>query len=1170
MQEMKEVDDYLSQLKDERQRMIDEEVNFYKDTPGGKGTQTGTIVDDTGRVTGRFSESYNPQWYQDAYKYFNGKPPKSRLAEFAEDYLSKNSEEFSKIDLQIRQLQEYLDRITKQPTADIGTTAKQVLNDIQFSKAIKAEIDKAINDNLPDLKEKDTPAEKPKHSRGPARFVEEQSEKRGFIANDVIPTVKGAVDFAKTAKDEIQRVIAPSTMGKDSKLTAQNMREFLSDMAHKGNTLEHSLGDVQKHFEKHPEQSIPFISKMERGERMSDPKLQAFADSMRNIMDARAQEVRDLGTGKLEHFIKNYFPHIWKDEEKAGSFSAAWLGKRPFEGKKSFLKKRTVPTITEGIKAGLEPITRNPADLVIMKMREMDKYIMAHKTMEAERKAGRGKWVRDVQGEEAPDGWKKVDDKIAVKYGPPAVDVREAYDPAIMDTLNHVCDTLNIKHTRDTVLKADGKRAVSGMWGYASSDGKIGTKFGGPESVLAHEIGHQLDYKYHVYDIMRSDPTKLRIGNSNKYTTAGKEMQREFEILADKRMDPNDMNNAYRKYVQGGTEPMAAVIEAYVHAPEMLKETAPVIYKSLMKFFKAHPELNDLRDIKPSLRLKENRGEQPINGLVTLGHFYMPEESARLINNYLSPGLRDKSSIFRSYLGIANVMNQFQLGMSAFHLGFTSMDSIVSKTALSIIKASHGDIFSALANTLHAPIAPVENAMRGNKLYKEWMSPGSQGAKEGKLLDSLIAGGGRVKMDKMYQTNMVDTMRKAFRQGNYVGASARIPFALMEMSVKPILEFVVPRQKLGIFADAMQYELKRKPDMTHEELQDVAGRIWNSVDNRLGQLCYDNLFWQKTLKDILMASTRSVGWNLGTWRELGGAAVDAGKYAGKVLKNRSLSSEKTGGITYRMSYAIALPVTVGMFGAITQYMYTGQGPNDMKDLFYPRTGTLDKNGRPQRIELPSYMKDLAAYYDHPGRTLENKLHPMLSSIADMLHNKDYYGKEIYHKDDDAGKKAIDIMAYLAQQFVPFSVRGSKYNADLGGSFLSKALPFFGITPAPADVNKTEVEKKISEMLQNRMPAGSQTKEQAEKRDLKSGILRDLQMSNGQNRESLNNAYNSRQIDKAERTRLMNEYKLSPLQRGASKIGIDDVKSLLDSATPEEKPILEKIYKDKVKLANKRR
>ena len=48
---------------------------------------------------------------------------------------------------------------------------------------------------------------------------------------------------------------------------------------------------------------VAILSKMERGERMSDPKLQAFADSMRKIMDARAQEVRDLGTGKLEHFI---------------------------------------------------------------------------------------------------------------------------------------------------------------------------------------------------------------------------------------------------------------------------------------------------------------------------------------------------------------------------------------------------------------------------------------------------------------------------------------------------------------------------------------------------------------------------------------------------------------------------------------------------------------------------------------------------------------------------------------------------------------------------------------------------------------------------------------------------------------------------------------------------
>lgn len=134
MQEMKEIDDYLSQLKNERQRMIDEEVNFYKDTPGGKGTQTGTIVDDTGRVTGRFSESYNPQWYQDAYKYFNGKPPKSRLAEFAEDYLSKNSEEFSKIDLQIRQLDEYRKRLESSPERPSDDIASEVFGEINYSK----------------------------------------------------------------------------------------------------------------------------------------------------------------------------------------------------------------------------------------------------------------------------------------------------------------------------------------------------------------------------------------------------------------------------------------------------------------------------------------------------------------------------------------------------------------------------------------------------------------------------------------------------------------------------------------------------------------------------------------------------------------------------------------------------------------------------------------------------------------------------------------------------------------------------------------------------------------------------------------------------------------------------------------------------------------------------
>lgn len=60
-----------------------------------------------------------------------------------------------------------------------------------------------------------------------------------------------------------------------------------------------------------------------------------------------------------------------------------------------------------------------------------------------------------------------------------------------------------------------------------------------------------------------------------------------------------------------------------------------------------------------------------------------------------------------------------------------------------------------------------------------------------------------------------------------------------------------------------------------EEVKNRALRqAWDSIDNRFGQLVYDNLFWNKSAKDIGMVMTRSLGWNLGTVREIGGGLKD--------------------------------------------------------------------------------------------------------------------------------------------------------------------------------------------------------------------------------------------------------------------------------------------------------
>ena len=73
-----------------------------------------------------------------------------------------------------------------------------------------------------------------------------------------------------------------------------------------------------------------------------------------------------------------------------------------------------------------------------------------------------------------------------------------------------------------------------------------------------------------------------------------------------------------------------------------------------------------------------------------------------------------------------------------------------------------------------------------------------------------------------------------------------------------------------------------------------------------------------------MASVRSLGWNIGSVRELGGGAMDWGKTA------YGAASGKGFRMTHRMAYTLALPVMTGLQGALLYYMYNGKSPDELK------------------------------------------------------------------------------------------------------------------------------------------------------------------------------------------------------------------------------------------------
>lgn len=672
-----------------------------------------------------------------------------------------------------------------------------------------------------------------------------------LIEKDIIPTLANAAKGIAHAKNDIQRVVAPASR-EGAKDTALTIREHAAELARATDRAEAALDTARKFFETEPAQSnLDFIDRIENGQPQPNGAAQTIASTMRQILDDRRQRVQDLGTGKLEEYYEDYFPHIWKDPAKATDAFKAWFGKRPMEGGKSFLKKRTIPTIKDGIDMGLEPESTNPVDLILAKVREMDKYIFAHRALNELKDTGVLKFVR--AGTSAPDGYAKINDNIAVVYGP-----------------------------------------------------------------------------------------------------------------------------------------------------------------------------------------RTEEGAQTIRG-----QYYAPEPAATILNNYLSPGLRKYGS-FRAYMGLANTLNQFQLGWSAYHLGFTSMEAAISRTALGIMQMGRGDVLKGLGTVASSPIAPFRGLWEGDKVLKEWFKPGSQGQELGLIVDAMMMAGGRARMDKFYQTSTTKRMMEAFRQGNIWGGVLRAPFALTEQASRPILEWAVPRQKMAVFADLARLEMEKIGTADPAKYREAMARAWDSVDNRMGQLVYDNLFWNKAVKDLAMASVRSVGWNMGTIREILGGGADTVKALGDGLRGKPPE------VTSRMAYILALPLVAGLLGGIIHYLSTGQRPDELKDYFFPRRGAPGTPGWKKRMALPTYVKDVVHYGHDPYGTIKGKLHPLLETIMEMLSNEDYFGRHIMNHKDPLVKQMEDMAKHVGETLEPLAMRPllAPQKQAKEETTAEKVLPFVGVTEAP--------------------------------------------------------------------------------------------------------------------------
>src|ERR1035437_2321977 len=773
-----------------------------------------------------------------------------------------------------------------------------------------------------------------------------------------IPGVTEGTEFAKNVTDAVKTTFIPYKIGEDGKLTKEVLSENLGHLARRQDIAEASMRAIKKRFNNFSKgESLKFIDNMERGLPQHDEELDTYANIFRNLLDKTRDNVQALGTGKLDSYIENYFPHMWKDPKKAANMQGVIMGKKPLEGTKNWLKQRTIEFTKDGVERGLVPVSWNPAEMTMLKVRDMERYVMAHETLNELKKSG----IVIFSNQGKPEGFQKIDDKIG------------------------------------TVQK------------------------------------------------MNEDGT--------------------FSVV---------------------------------------------------------------------------------------GNYYAADNAARVINNYLSKGLWGNVA-YDAFRGLTNTLTQVQLGLSAFHLGFTSLNAPIQKVATGLDHIFQGNILDGLKEISQFPVAFVATPLKGDQLLKAWYGKPST-PEMAQIAKYMEMAGGRAQMDKFYANNFADKIRENIKNQKLLTAGLEIPLSIIQWASKPILEYIVPRQKMGVFVDMSRQIVKDHPDYTPEELRKALQSAWSHVDNTLGQMVYDNVFWKKWVKDVGMASVRAVGWNWGSIRVIGGSPIEAAKMVWTAAHGKKTAE------THKISYLIAMVGIHMLTSSIFQYLSTGKGPQELEDYFFPKRGGVDSKGDPRRVSLPSYWKDIYAYSQDFTGTATNKLSPVFGIMGQIHDDKDYYGTKIYNKDDDPYQIGLDVIKYLGTQFIPFGIRnfqneGSKEPIDY-------ILPEIGITPAPHDLTMTKAEKRAYEIMQEKLPIGGRTKENAEKSKMKGDLTKSLQESKGDTTK-LMDAYRKGDISESEANYIYENYNKSGLEKVSKRLSYDEVKVIYKLANEKEKLVLKPILLQKI-------
>lgn len=577
-------------------------------------------------------------------------------------------------------------------------------------------------------------------------------------------------------------------------------------------------------------------------------------------------------------------------------------------------------------------------------------------------------------------------------------------------------------------------------------------------------------------------------------------------------------------------------------------------------------------------------------GMVKSGEYWVQEDAARVLNNYLSRDRIRESDLGQGLLALKNTTTAIELSLSPFHAFFEGLESAQSSFGLATAKLFRGEVSpSAFAKTAHSFVTDTKLGGMFKRVIEDeaefrssdpegyaWFTKNYPSFRA--VVKDAFDSGMKITMHEDFKTKFREGFKHAVAEDNYLGALWRALPALNEFPMEALFDKYIPRLKMGMFLREYTHNLDlfSKDILSGKKTKGQVGReTWNFIEDRFGEMNFDNLYWNRTSKSFMQLLMRSITWKLGTARAYGRAGKDFVKMFEDVAKGEKPK------MTLPMTWLVGQVFVNATIASVITKATTGKYPWDLaqnkegkedgvelaRNLMFPR---VDEKDSKQRVSLPTYLsKDVSHLVHSPSSYIASGLSGFISRSYEDWNNKDFYGTQVRNENDPVYKQALDTVKHL----IPLPIGVSQFEENRRkGQTVGQAAQSFLLPPAPAYESRSSAENEAAKIWASKAGQGGRTKEQEEKHNKELQAVGEIRRGEEDSHEAVAKG----ELTKESRKRVDFKANHSMVEYAAKEMGVEDALKVYTKATQDEretmKPILHKkiVHDSRLKIVDKQR